>query len=317
MNDYFTKPADLAPQTKARSVDINTLGQAVNSAFDKLPTEISLKRGTVNYAVDTGVAANAYLVALPYVPSGYVDGLEVVMRPTRTNTDACTVNVNDLGVKPIKRADGSDPQPNDIINGGTLTLRYSTAMGAFVLPPVVQSQVLAAASSATSAANSATASQQSATNSSNYAAASMGYRDTAMTYRDTALEHRDAAGNSATLASQWAGTVGALVAATDYSAKEYAAGAVAESARRWAIGTDLRSAGKGSAKDWASYTGGTVDGSGYSAKHWALQASAVANIPLLAGNAGKTLRVKADETGTEWANDSPAISLAFIQHNLI
>ena len=61
-NDYFTKPAELAPQTKARSVDINTLGQAVSSAFDKLPTELVLKRGTVNYAEDTG-AVNAIAVS--------------------------------------------------------------------------------------------------------------------------------------------------------------------------------------------------------------------------------------------------------------
>lgn len=66
----------------------------------------------------------------------------------------------------------------------------------------------------------------------------------------------------ATRAMQWAETVGGLVAATGYSAKE------------WAIGTFTRgSANGGSAKDWAVHTGGTVDDAEYSAKHYAVVAA--------------------------------------------
>jgi hypothetical protein len=76
--------------------------------------------------------------------------------------------------------------------------------------------------------------------------------ETAETNAETAETNAAA---SATLASQWASLVDALVAATDYSAKE------------WAIGTTVAT---GSAKDWATITGGTVDGSEYSAKEYAI-----------------------------------------------
>jgi hypothetical protein len=57
------------------------------------------------------------------------------------------------------------------------------------------------------------------------------------------------------LASQWATLLDALVAATDYSAKE------------WAIGTTVPS---GSAKDWAVVLAAMVDGADYSAKEYAI-----------------------------------------------
>ncbi|MEY4762738.1 MAG: hypothetical protein RLZZ200_2594, partial [Pseudomonadota bacterium] len=113
----------------------------------------------------------------------------------------------------------------------------------------------------------------------------------------TATTQAASATASATLASQWATTTGALVAATDYSSKEWAVGTFTRgssgkgsakdwatytaatvdnagySAKEWATGTQTRGASSGgSSKDWATYTGGTVDNAGYSAKHWSDQA---------------------------------------------
>jgi len=66
----------------------------------------------------------------------------------------------------------------------------------------------------------------------------------------------------ADLAEDWASKTDAIVAATDYSSKEYA------------IGVQRRgAAGGGSAKDWAVYTGGTVDNTEYSAKKHAQDAA--------------------------------------------
>lgn len=250
MNDYFTKPAELAPVTKARSVDFNNLATLILNGFDKLPTELALKSGTVNYAVDTGNVANAYVATLASKITAYADGLEVKLRPTRDNGGACTLNVNGLGAIPIKRIDGTDPGAKDILANGPIVLRYSSANNAFYLPPAVYSHVIAAAASATAAAASAAASSQSAQDSAGYAVASAGFRDASQGYSQ-------AASGSATLASQWATTMGATVAATDYSAKE------------WAIGTTTRGT-SGSAKDWATYTGAFVNGADYSAKEWAV-----------------------------------------------
>lgn len=95
--------------------------------------------------------------------------------------------------------------------------------------------------------------------------------------------------DSATSAEAWATTTGALVEATDYSAKEYA------------IGTFVPS---GSAKDWAITAEDTpVNGSAYSALHWAAKAAASAagvNLPAIAGgDAGKQLYVNSGESGYE------------------
>lgn len=65
--------------------------------------------------------------------------------------------------------------------------------------------------------------------------------------------------NAKTLAQDWANKTGAVVADSEYSAKEYA------------VGTTVAT---GSAKDWASKTDGPVEGEEYSAKWYALSADA-------------------------------------------
>lgn len=172
-NGFYTPPTDIAAVTKALSVDINNIDAAVDAAFDKLPTEDRIKRGTINFAVDTG-SADAYLVALPYVPSGYVDGLEVNFRPLNTNTGAATINVNSLGVKSLKRADGSDLSAGDITVGSPVMARYSTETGYFHMNG--SSSVDAATTAVNAAATAAdriqtgldrTAASDSATNAHN------------------------------------------------------------------------------------------------------------------------------------------------------
>jgi hypothetical protein len=130
MNQLFTAPTDLAPATLAKSADINAITAAVGTAFNKLPTELELKTGTINYAVDTGTA-NAYLVALPYAPASYTDGLSVVFKALNTNTGASTINVNGLGAKTIRLSDDHVVYAGDITAGSSVTLRYSSTTGYF------------------------------------------------------------------------------------------------------------------------------------------------------------------------------------------
>jgi hypothetical protein len=130
MNQLFTAPTDLAPATLAKSADINAITAAVGTAFNKLPTELELKTGTINYAVDTGTA-NAYLVALPYAPASYTDGLSVVFKALNTNTGAATINVNGLGDKSIRLTHGHAVYAGDITAGAPVVLRYSSTTGYF------------------------------------------------------------------------------------------------------------------------------------------------------------------------------------------
>ena len=128
----FNSPTDVVAATLAKSSSVNDLDAAVVTAFGVLPTETNLTRGTVNYAVDTGTA-NAYIVALPHTPSGYVDGLRVSFRALNTNTGASTINVSSLGVKTIRLTDSSVLAANNIQATAPSELVYSTASGYFHL----------------------------------------------------------------------------------------------------------------------------------------------------------------------------------------
>lgn len=159
-NSYFTKPADLAPVTKARSVDINNLAAAVESAFGKIPDSMAMKTGTLNYAADTGTLPNTYEVAIDPAITSYTDGLVVRMRPTRANTGACSINVNGMGAVAIKRVDGNDLQADDIGANLPVSLNYVAASNTFVSSIVVTSQVKQAATQAAAATASAEAAAQ-------------------------------------------------------------------------------------------------------------------------------------------------------------
>jgi len=90
---------------------------------------------------------------------------------------------------------------------------------------------------------------------------------------------------SAALSEDWATTTGALVAATDYSSKEWAQGATAASAKRW-----------------ASDTGATVDGTEYAAKEYA-SGSVVPS-----GSAKEWANGLTQESAKRWATELTAIS---------
>jgi hypothetical protein len=73
---------------------------------------------------DTG-AADAYVVALSPAATSYVTGMPVVFIAANDNTGASTINVNSLGVKTIKKLQGSsDLAQGDILAGGLVVLIY-------------------------------------------------------------------------------------------------------------------------------------------------------------------------------------------------
>lgn len=217
-NQYYASPADLAPGTKARAGDINTIDQSVDAAFDKLPAELALKSGTVNYAVNKSNQANAYAVDLAAAVTAYADGLEVKMKPGSDNTGAATLNVNGLGAIAIKRQDGSDVQAGDLVGASPITLVYSGGSNSFRLPPLANAQVTQAAASATAAANSAGA-------AANAAGAASGYANVALQARNDANTAATNAGNSATAASTSAGNAATSAGQASGSAQSAATSA--------------------------------------------------------------------------------------------
>lgn len=77
-----------------------------------------------NYALATG-AANTYAITVRE-QLGYADivGLPIVFKTNAANSAACTLNVNGLGAKSIKQADGSDPYSGQLANGALVSVAY-------------------------------------------------------------------------------------------------------------------------------------------------------------------------------------------------
>lgn len=134
-NDYFNHTSNRIPAAStARSAQVNTIGDEIALGLDKLPSRDNLTAGTTDYLVDTGIA-DAYVVTFvaPLVPTAYIEGLKLSIRPTNENTGASTVNVNALGVKSLKRYDGSALAPKTLKVDKVLTFRYDATAGEFRL----------------------------------------------------------------------------------------------------------------------------------------------------------------------------------------
>lgn len=169
----YNSPVDIALKTLARSNHINALDAAVAAAFALLPTNDELNLGKTIFAVDTSVADDAYLVALPKTALAYADGMQIIMRPTRTNTGACTVNVDSLGVKAIKTVAGTDPVAGDITLGIPVILIYSSITGFFYTMTSHALQTAAIAAAAAAAASEANAAASEAAAAASAAAAAL------------------------------------------------------------------------------------------------------------------------------------------------
>lgn len=109
--------------------DKNTLvvHDGVTAGGFPLATEEQVADGTFYYNDDVGggSAADAYiLVPKPNTntPNSYQDGIQLGFVTANPNTGPSTANFQDLGVKNIKYAGGSDPAPGDI--SGRVNLIY-------------------------------------------------------------------------------------------------------------------------------------------------------------------------------------------------
>lgn len=91
------------------------------------PQEIgrSVQKQSWTYDEDTW-AADAYVITLAPVPLAYTEWMEIVVKiwAGNTNTGACTIDVNSLWAKNIKRRDGSDPSAWDLTAAKFYRLRY-------------------------------------------------------------------------------------------------------------------------------------------------------------------------------------------------
>lgn len=82
------------------------------------------------FAVTDGTA-NTYTVTLNPAPTGYVDGMAIVIKVNVDSTGSSTLNVNSLGAKVLKTANGKDAL--NLKAGGIYTFRYNSTTGNFML----------------------------------------------------------------------------------------------------------------------------------------------------------------------------------------
>lgn len=76
------------------------------------------------WAVATG-SANSYVATLTPALSKYQEGVSLRLKINIDNTGASTVNVNGLGVKAIKKANGADVTSGNLKAGSVYTITYN------------------------------------------------------------------------------------------------------------------------------------------------------------------------------------------------
>jgi hypothetical protein len=93
----------------------------------------------IRYAADAG-GDDTYAVTLSPVPAAYYAGMEVNFKPTTANTGACTLDVNGLGAKTIKKSVSSDLATGDILAGQLVKVIYDGTNFQLVNTPVTMNE---------------------------------------------------------------------------------------------------------------------------------------------------------------------------------
>ena len=77
----------------------------------------------LRYAADAE-ASDTYVITLSPAPAALYAGMTVTFKANTANTGACTLNVNSLGAKSIKKHHDQDPATGDIESGQMVTVVY-------------------------------------------------------------------------------------------------------------------------------------------------------------------------------------------------
>ncbi|MBF0153268.1 MAG: hypothetical protein HQL64_05960 [Magnetococcales bacterium] len=119
----LTDASDAAPGLLSQKVDGDTLQADTSAHKIKAMPEAILKK---LYAVDGG-STNALSVAPSPAWATYGAGQSVWIKVANANTGATTLNVSGLGIKPVKKPDGSALISGDLEAGGVYLFTYDGA----------------------------------------------------------------------------------------------------------------------------------------------------------------------------------------------
>jgi hypothetical protein len=125
--------------------DVNDLYAATGTLSTTLSAQVaSLTQDTQNgnlWHADSSGSGTAYQVVLNPAPTVLNSGLIVHMKAHTQNTGPSTLNINSLGIKTIKKTDGSDLKANDILSGSFCFLLYDGTNFQLINPKVDQAQM--------------------------------------------------------------------------------------------------------------------------------------------------------------------------------
>lgn len=80
-------------------------------------------QGALNFAADAG-SNDTYVITLAPAPAAYTTGMYIAFTANTANTGACSINVNGLGAKALKRGVSTDPGDNFIKAGSVVVCIY-------------------------------------------------------------------------------------------------------------------------------------------------------------------------------------------------
>ncbi len=106
MNEYFDYNGIPTPHSWFRAERLQSVFLEIEAAFDKIPPPSELTQGRANYLTEIGTG-NAYVVAIPQAIPIYVAGQRFAVISNRLSTGQATLDVNGLGARAIRRADGT------------------------------------------------------------------------------------------------------------------------------------------------------------------------------------------------------------------
>lgn len=99
-----------------------------STAIDDLKKDFTAHKADyiqhIGYAIATGLA-NEYIATLTPALSKYQEGVSLRLKINVDNTGASTVNVNELGAKAIKKANGADVTSGNLKSGSVYTIVYN------------------------------------------------------------------------------------------------------------------------------------------------------------------------------------------------
>jgi len=117
------------PKLLSTSVGTNTraVGQYLPSSGGLLFSPNQFSKYPQNVLTEYGLDASgsdAYAITLVPAPGAYTTGMQVIFTAGTANTGACSLNVNGLGVKGIKKYSNQDTTTGDILVNQIVTVVY-------------------------------------------------------------------------------------------------------------------------------------------------------------------------------------------------